>query len=382
MKTNQISITQKINDISNTLNNLVFNFEEYLRIKDTIDQITFILDIIENTLTELENSITFSHLNTLNLQVINIQNMMLIIDQAKSIYGIENLPFPLDLNYLMDYYEIAEVASYFSHNRITFMIKIPIVLPEPFNYYHLYPVPNKNNTIIIPKSSFLLSSTEDYKPIMTPCQRHQDWYYCSQDMPTNNDYCLQELLKKKSTNNCILRQTTNSHEKVEMIDDQHFILLLPTETEVTEKCETSSTTIMKGNFLITLTPNCLFATPENKFSTVQGIEGTGLVLPSIQKPMNYQETQIKPLRIENVKLDKINQLHHIEELEAPFLTHWHTIGYSTTIPLVLIGITLALIYGYLKLRTRKIRRQTKSNQVELLDSQLHPNLRSGDGGVI
>lgn len=138
--------------MSKLVDKIIFDFHDYLLIKDTIDQLTFSLNLIENTLTELENSVTFSHLNALNFKIVNIKDMMTIIEQAKNIYGIEYLPFPTELNYLMNYYEISETASYFSNNRITFLIKVPIVLPHSFNYFHLYSIPNINQTTIITKS--------------------------------------------------------------------------------------------------------------------------------------------------------------------------------------------------------------------------------------
>jgi len=61
--------------------------------------------------------------------------------------------------------KISKIKSYSSENKIIFIIEIPTVSSQMYNFYHLYPMPViKNNSyqLIIPKSKYLMINERNY----------------------------------------------------------------------------------------------------------------------------------------------------------------------------------------------------------------------------
>lgn len=188
-------------------------------------------------------------------------------------------------------------------------------------------------------------------------------------------------MKGKSPVHCPTRKIEIQKEKLQAIDEQHYILILPDDTEVTEICDTSEVTVLKGTFLLTLKPNCKVVTPFNEVSTSQITEGTAITLPGIQVVPKPETQRLMPLQLEDIPLDKIHEIHMISKLESHQFNHLHAISYATIIPIFLILITLLTIYGYLKYKPSNRQRKQKE-EIELANSSFHPNSPSGIGGII
>lgn len=346
IKMNQDTISYKLNEINSNLNRLIFNFTEYLKIKDVLDQIQFMLGMIEQILTDLENSVTFSHLNTLNFKIINNDDMKSIIQTAENIYGPEKLAFPLNLEYLINFYEITETASYFSNNKITFVIKLPIVSPENFNYYHFYPVPNINNTIIIPPYPYVLTDGKEYLGMTTPCRNYNNWFYCNSEEHIIKDNCFKDLLELKSSANCDSQQVTLQKEKLEIINNQNYIFIFPIESKITEICETTQTINLQGSYLITLQPGCSVTTQENMVNAEFEEIGNPIILPAISVYQNKTSTLVdNPIELDDIQLDRLKELRPIQQLQL-HNSSWipYTFPIFSTILLVLIIGTITWIY--------------------------------------
>lgn len=106
----------------------VYNSNQYKHTRNMLDQLNLSPQIILQLLIDLENTITYSRINTLHNTIVK------------------------KMKWIGDIMHITK--SFFSNSVIIFVLHFPIVHPENVILYHLYLVPTINQTTIIPRSPF------------------------------------------------------------------------------------------------------------------------------------------------------------------------------------------------------------------------------------
>ncbi|KAJ8978618.1 hypothetical protein NQ317_014546 [Molorchus minor] len=235
---NQEVIANGIESIRKDLNKFIFDFNDYLQVKDILDQVSISLNILTELLSDIENAISFAKLNTLHHSIIKISELEF---------------FPLD----------------------------------HFSYYHLYSIPTPNHTIIIPSNTYLAMSENFYQYQATTCKRIDSEYYCPQglliDGYLEND-CLFYILKLNGAEStCIQFLVIITDTIIEQITESYYIGVFPNKTKIQTSCAEIDFTVLQGTYLINLPSECSFRTPEYVYiNEMNSIKGQPFILPEIQ----------------------------------------------------------------------------------------------------
>lgn len=371
---NQDVISQRINDIQHEVSKLNFEFSQYQKVRDVLDQISDNLNSLILFLTDLENAITFSKLGTLHRSILNIDEMKMIVNKLIKLYHPEQLMYTKEID-LYNYYNLIDVKSYYSGYRLVFVLSIPIVYPYPFNYYHLYPIPTPNLTTIIPNKPYLANYKDLYQYQDYSCQHLNPNYYCSENQINHlnkQEDCITSLLNIGNEVSCHLTHISLKSNIVEKINAMHYLLILPHENKIQINCKKIDLVNLKGTYLITLPLGCSFELDNTKFTNEKGTtQVQPLLLPEIKIHASKEKITYEKLELKNISPD---QLITLKNSQKELVINKTTSGkadyhyWTTPIYLIIIIGTLTWIFRYTKKRScwcSKIKKAETQEDIEL-----------------
>ncbi|KAJ8974195.1 hypothetical protein NQ317_011340 [Molorchus minor] len=306
---NQEVIANGIESIRKDLNKFIFDFNDYLQVKDILDQVSISLNILTELLSDIENAISFAKLNTLHHSIIKISELEFVIDTLKYSHPVDQLLYT-DRSNIHKYYDIVDVKAYYSGNKIVFVLEFPLVHPDHFSYYHLCSIPTPNHTIIIPSNTYLAMSENFYQYQATTCKRIDSEYYCPQglliDGYLEND-CLFQILKlNEAESTCIQFPVIITDTIIEQITESYYIGVFPNKTKIQTSCAETDFTVLQGTYLINLPSGCSFRTPEYVYiNEMNSIKGQPFILPEIQTT-KITVNLTKKLKVDDIPLDKLH----------------------------------------------------------------------------
>lgn len=377
---NQDVISQRINDIQQEISKLNFEFSQYQKVRDVLDQISDNLNSLILFLTDLENAITFSKLGTLHRSILNIDEMKMIINKLQKLYRSEQLMYTKDID-LYNYYNLIDVKSYYSGYRLVFILSIPIIYPYPFNYYHLFPIPTPNLTTIIPKKPYLANYKDLYQYQDYPCQHLNPGYYCPEIQINHLDEqedCITSILNIGNQVNCQVTHITLKSSIVEKIDAMHYLLISPHESKIQINCNKIDFINLKGTYLITLPLGCSFEFDNAKFTNEKGTTNNQpLLLPeikiqTIKENITYEKLELKNISPDQLITLKNNQRELVINKAIPSKTDYHY--WTTPIYFIIVLGILIWTFSYAKKRglcTRKTKRAEAIEKIELEKENQH-----------
>lgn len=144
-------------------------------------------------------------------------------------------------------FEILELASLtifkLSDDKITFILKIPILNPAELQYSRIYPIPSPNHLIIIPPEKYHLQGHSGEFWTDEDCRQHAGRYYCRKHALTNT-------CSLHNISQCQISLARNI-KAVVLLTNQQLLTSFRLQTIVTEKCGRLVTTrpIVNNNIL-------------------------------------------------------------------------------------------------------------------------------------
>lgn len=368
---NQNAIKYKVEEIRNTLNGTLFHFYHTLEINSIFGQIKNNLDILMNFLTNLETSISFSNLKIMHSSLITHEELKELLYNMSNIYNEEQLPFK-NKDFL-DYYKVVETNTFFYENKIIFSLNFPLIHPHPLEYYHLYSIPNVNQTIIIPPSNYLILGKHEYQYDTEECMKTSTKYFCQRShllpLPQSEDCVTSMLSTTKNTQTCNQISINMKNNIIEEVDQMHYIAVFPKEEKITTICEEKQVMVLKGTYLFTLPKNCEFIMSQATYTNKQGIISTHPVLISgIQTLTNINVIPIKKLNIEKVPLDKMHLIQLEEENPMEnFYIHSHAVNWTlwSIFFILIIFATSYFIFRKRKLQPKPIPHPRMINETQV-----------------
>lgn len=328
---NQELLSIRINEIENSLNRREMEFNEvylffYMEItfSQMITEFQFIYDILER----IEVAITFAKLNAFHNSIIDSNELLIEIKSISEHLNNGKLPFEPKAENLLLFEKIMKIKSYTKENKIVFIIEIPIVEKENYNYYHLYPLPiNKNNSfnLIIPNNRYLIINEQNHYFSENPCTEIIPEELICQNMdPTKtleNSPCEIQLLKfSKNLSNCHLIPVKINNLKIQKIEANKWIVLSSEELVATQKCENNYEKVpLKGTFLIELSPNCEIKINDTYLKNFINFKRQfrNIILPKLNFELIKSKisTNLKPIKLDQINLNEINSVKHALEAE-------------------------------------------------------------------
>lgn len=263
---NEKLLESRINKIAALLKNSAYKQNNIYNLKDLINQVVNVYGIIDSILQDLENSLTFSKLRIMHPSIIQTKDLFAELKVLQDKIGIEKMVIPVNFQNTLLYEKVTTLDAYVYNNKITYIMHIPIMKPDNFDYFHLYSVPVYHQSlfkVVLPRNKFLLKN-----------QLHYAYYgeECTETMPhsftcANKDFeeiqdispCEIKLLNaEKDLSKC---QQTEVKTKTVLINrlesTNQWILVLPKKETVQLKCKNQNEVVrLKGTYLCQIPVEC------------------------------------------------------------------------------------------------------------------------------
>jgi hypothetical protein len=181
IKANMLMITRTIDQFADEINKV-----------NTLNLIINSLLILQIHLNQVTNAITFANVNKIHPTFLSMENLNSIAAKIKASYSTTQLVNFKDHH---SYYSFLGIQLIFKNDRIIFLIQFPILMPQNFKTYFIYPVPI-NNKIILPNKPYLIlnerSVLHQYQD--EPCEEVENVHYCLNHLLTEED-CVVSIIK-------------------------------------------------------------------------------------------------------------------------------------------------------------------------------------------
>ncbi|XP_069364789.1 uncharacterized protein [Maniola hyperantus] len=320
-------------------------------------------DLVQEVL-RLENSLAFIHASSMHHTMIDITTLEEMVAKLKNIYGKDQV---ISLQ-VREYYEIIKPAYYFSERQIVFVFKFPIISKVNFELYKLAIVPNKNSQALIPPFPFIATTPNSFLYIEAECPKVSTWYLCEKDVAhqirTKPD-CIHGLINDQTIqDSCKFIKITLMREAMEKLDDKHYVLSFPHQTNIQLRCNRRDYTSLLGSYLITVPVGCQLKTEEfTIINSKDEIKGQPLKLMRIPEFKNTQ-TSVSHLNLSSISLEKLHNLQDKIILQAPVQLDGARPDplYHTTIPFYTIMAVVSILSIIVILRRYAVKRKPKEVQ--------------------
>lgn len=342
---------------------------------------------LENSLNDILEAITFARLRILHTSIITPRDLIASLQEISRSLSKNNLPLPTYLSYVARYLDIIDLEAYQSDGKIVFILKIPLIEPEIYTLYHIYPIPILDNRTgfhhILPTTQKYIARDDDsllYTLLQHPdhCKPLDNNARICSDLlqyPIDSDsICEAQLLKSPGTlpKTCQASILLASDYNVQELDTNYWLITISASLPVTIRCDGKSimTKIINTNTLMKLQPTCSAFVGSTRLHAKYLVEkyknityrSHPVEIPydcCKHLPMNLHVPELKPLKLSNINADDLNVAQHrlnqfSDELDRliqePFISkhsQWFTI-----LTIVLIAV-LVTIYICCKCRRRK-----------------------------
>lgn len=308
---NQEIISDKIVIIKKELDKTLFDFTNYMEVRDALDQIRINLDAMHKFLSEIENCISFARLGVLHTSIISLEEMDFIVQKLKGTHN-ENQIIYNKRNQYFKYYDIVQTSVFLTKDKIIFTLDFPLVFADSFTHFRLFPIPTVNNTIIIPQSSYLTKSDTAYQYEENPCKFLDPEYLCLEQrlayQSTEPD-CIFSLLKIDAIHpNCQQAKIQVHHSRLEEINREYYIGIFPKRERIQTMCSRNEILSLKGSYIFRVPSDCQIKTTVYSYANTKGnLPGHPLLLPDVHIADATVNTT-KRVDLLDTPLDKLHQL--------------------------------------------------------------------------
>ncbi|XP_074034382.1 uncharacterized protein [Leptinotarsa decemlineata] len=314
---NQDTISIEVKRIETDLNRLVFDFNHYLETRNVLDQINLILQVILQTLNDLEMAVSLARINTVHNSVLKSEDLSWIVRTLLT-YHSENQLLYNQEDDIHKYYDVTKIDAYYTDHKIVFILHVPLIFPDTFTYFHLFPIPTQNSTIIIPPTPYLTVSPYLYQYLNLPCERIGLDYLCEenflQDTGRSPDCVTQMLEITDEEARCEHVPVSMNATLILEMSEAHYIGIFPQATKISTHCSSTKVMVLEGVHLIKLPPGCEFKTNNEAFINSKSvISDEPLTLPNIKTAHINSSLKFKPLKLDKIPLDKLQHLTLEEE---------------------------------------------------------------------
>lgn len=370
---NNIILKSKILQIQDVLKTQTDHFD-ILTMKDLLNQLVILYNVILNILQDVETSITFCKLKLLHPSIITSSDLFLELQKLSKHYGNE-LPFELNSENVLEIESILTVNYKIDKNRIIYLLTIPIDFITKFKLYYLLPIPALRGSelvTIIPDIKYFLKSDNEIKPLSDICIK-STVYQCPAKLKINHrSPCEEEILLNGTTNNCQPTKLEIDNNHIEMIPEiNQYLAVFPKKETISIQCkEDSEIKALKGIFLIKENACKLYFKNEELIyqSTSYGqpniINHIPLVLGNHGKSPNFT-LKLKTLKLEELQSNPslMIQDHQPSDQSTSYSLNIWTIILYLCFLIVAVSITIKFLVK--KIRSRPGQQPAKENVVNL-----------------
>lgn len=377
MSINEQTLNNAVESISATLKNLTSVSNEMY----TKSKFVELLNMLENSLLTLSfkvedtiNSVLFSKNNVLHPNVISPKQLYLdLVDNYRLLPNYQSFPVPLDLSHIHIIINISEMISYFNDNKIIFLLKIPLVSTQEFNFYHSLPLPvahdasaSKTYVTIIPSGSYI-GITKDkghYCKInnVVNCKIIENQFFLCPSTniysSTANPSCESEMLSKVLTSvpsQCETRFIQGNIEIWQQLNNGKWIFVISQKSQISIDCpkEDIYETNIIGTGMLNIPADCtgyckethLVPKKDNKINVKPFRPDFNLINDSCCNNAKFEElkSNVPITKIKNVNLESLRESKNLVKELDYIIDKPHIIEYGQYYSFTTIFIVICII---------------------------------------
>lgn len=357
---NEKIIESKINEIHFYVQKTTQK-ENSLFIKDVINQIINVYEVIDSILQDIENSLTFAKLKTMHPSIIKTEDLFLELVKIQNQIGQQIMPLEVNFQNTLLFEKLINIECFIFNNKITYLLHIPITYANSFNYYHIYSIPIWYQSlfkVVLPRNKYLLKNQLHFSYRGQPCQEIlPKKYICDKEEPKKiqpDSPCVVKLLDSTNdTSTCQQTEVQITHPIINQLDNPNqWIIILPLEETIKLNCLNQQESRKAfGTYLLEIPLGCQVTTKEESIINNQKLIKTSyqpILFPDFNRVPTMLPTLNLSIQLQEVKLDGLHELKN-QIMENQPHTVFRNISnppsiWTVIIYLLLIGCCIVLIY--------------------------------------
>lgn len=393
---NEQSLNNAVESIASSISNLT-KVSNNLALKSRFMEI---LNMLENSLLTLSfkvediiNAVMFSKNNVLYPSIISPKQLFQdLVENLRFLPNFKLLPVSLDLENIHILINVSEMLSYYSNNKIVFILKIPLVSPQEFSLYHNLPLPiahdmskSDSYVTIIPTNKYI-GITKDKSYFcnidnLRDCKIINNLYYlCPMRIiysSSANPTCESEMLSKVLTSipkSCETKFLLGDIEIWQRLTNGRWIFVISQKSKISIDCpkENIYETSLMGTGILDLPSGCIGYCKETQLISRSNLEiKLHPINPKFELlndsccnslKLESKKTEISAIKLRNIDLDSLknnqNLMTKVVTNLDDIINKPHILEYGNYYSYTTIIIILSLLV-YLSIKLYKSNRYCK-----------------------
>jgi hypothetical protein len=389
---NEIILKSRILQIESIINKVEIHqtdFHQYYLSYTIITQITLMYQSIYDILDKIEIAITFAKINVLHNSIIEPNELLAEIKNLNNHLNTDKLPLEPKPQNILIFEKLITIKSFLKGNNIVFMLELPLVESETYQYFNLFPLPIPNNQsflAIIPFKPYLALGSTKYAYTNQRCLEIQSQNYLCRETRTalikDNPSCAVQLIKHHQNVTTCHPFKTQLHEiQSTKITNGKWLITIPSQTISIVKCQKSEENIpVFGSYLLEASIDCKVQIKSKMFETYKSSQllFSKVNLPSLnlslinQSPQKLFELPAMDLNFVNLEATKDiqaklkKQKEELEEMSSPIYAN-RTSFWTISLYFLLFLIIIYIIYR------KFIVKKSKNNTINIIEKSKNSN---------
>jgi len=256
-----IQIEQSIKEAKLLGDNLRYYFTTFT----LINQISSIYQSIYDILNKVEIAITFAKLNIMHNSMVDPKAFLKEVQSIENLVTDKKLPVSANIENILLIEKLVKIKGYQKNTNLTFIIELPLVELDVYQYFSVHPVPVPNGQefiVNIPHKPYLALNDQRYVYLEEKCEEMIDNNYLCQNTHMNalDNFppCEVQLIShSQNVTSCHPFQLKLSTPQVTKVIDGKWIVTIPKRLVSTADCNHDKTTIpLFGSYLIEVPIDC------------------------------------------------------------------------------------------------------------------------------
>lgn len=319
---------KRIEDFANAVSDRQNNCLYTSYVLSMFDMFINVFTTTYTTLNEIETALAFSKVSVLHQSIVNTTELLSLL---KAIERVDNLMYEASEENMLKLERIITVKAYIKKSQISFILEVPLIEKEVYNYYKLYPIPIFNDSInktliVFPESPYLMVKGWKFLPVTTPCQRvaADDSFLCSEEnvVPFTGPSCEEQLMTfQTNLDQCTPYSVEIEDIKVQRITLDSWTVFCRNPTVLMERCGNEEIRkSFQGTYIITTKKECIIHLSKYRLSyrktLAENIRFEITPITAVPEFKRENITNLKPINIKGISLGETRQLINLLRAQA------------------------------------------------------------------
>ncbi|XP_048524997.1 uncharacterized protein LOC125505355 [Dendroctonus ponderosae] len=317
--------------------------------------------------------------------IIKLNDLSVELKTLEKLIAPKQLPIPTTFMNMFMYENVIDIDCFILSNKITYLLRVPITNPINFDYFHLYSVPIKHQSlfkVVIPRDKYLIKNQLHYTYQQEPCKKIQpNTFLCNKEELNEvgkDSPCEVQLLQSpKYTSACRQVDASIKDPIINQLDaTNQWLLILPKENMLDLICPNQQEhKSLSGTYLVTIPTGCQMKSKDisiiNSQTVTESNRQQPIIFPDFEEkqPIELLPTLNLSFHLQDVKLDELHKLRNKIENNHPNL-FFNQITKAPSLWTIFIYVVLFLLLLYLlcshiKARCTLKKTESTSPRIEL-----------------